>query len=192
MDLASGWQTPAILAASGGLAREAHVGRMPVDVQPELERFDSCRWLQRRWLLPVNARGLTGAMADATWVTAFALGDGASVPSDSLVATAPFYLGYKPQTRATDRQFDAAAWPSMLRLFQQLGDRDEFLLRAVGPRDVLANRNRNRFFRAAYGVMCANGLHRYAIRGRNHGFETDFPDSGVPAALPEPMESNRA
>lgn len=164
----------------------------PVNMQPELERFGSFRWLQQRWLVPAVGRGLIGALPGAEWVSDFGLEGRRELPADCLIATTPFYQGSKPQARATSRQFDAASWPAMLRLFQRSGDRDELLLRAVGPRDVLENRNRNRFYRAAYGVMCANGLHRYAIRGRNHGFDTGVSDSGTPIALAEPVAESRS
>lgn len=90
---------------------------------------------------------------------------------------APLYVEIRPQPRITDRLSEAAAWPMVLRAFNRATDSHESVLRSLGPKDFVARQKINRYFRAAYGVMCASGLQRYGLHSKNSS-RFDAPQSG--------------
>jgi hypothetical protein len=159
----------------------------PTTMQPELERFSSFRWLNRRWLVRRLGAGLVAAAPGAGWVVALGSVPQAEPPQEVLRLQPPLYLEVKPQARITDRLFEAAAWPILMRVFNQTGDADESVLRTFGPKEVVARQKRNRYFRAAYGVMCATGLQRYGLHSKNSSrFDAPQSDSGTADAVSSP------
>lgn len=101
--------------------------------------------------------------------------------------TAPRLLEVRPQARITDRLSEAAAWPMVLRVFNRAGDPDEAVLRTFRPKEVVARQKTNRYFRAAYGVMCATGLQRYGLHSKNSSrFDAPQSDSGTADAVSSP------
>jgi len=159
----------------------------PTTMQPELERFSSFRWLNRRWLVRRLGAGLVAASPGAAWVTSLEHEPATEPPTEVLRLHPPLYLEVKPQARITDRLFEAAAWPMLMRVFNQTGDADESILRTFGPKEVVARQKRNRYFRAAYGVMCATGLQRYGLHSKNSSrFDAPQSESGTADAVSSP------
>ena len=159
----------------------------PTTMQPELERFSSFRWLNRRWLVRRLGAGLVAAAPGAGWVVALGSVPQAEPPPEVVRLQPPVYLEVKPQARVTDRLFEAAAWPILMRVFNRAGDADESVLRTFGPKEVVARQKTNRYFRAAYGVMCATGLQRYGLHSKNSSrFDAPQSDSGTADALSSP------
>jgi len=159
----------------------------PTTMQPELERFSSFRWLNRRWLVRRLGAGLVAAAPGAGWVVALGSVPQSEPPQEVLRLQPPLYLEVKPQARITDRLFEAAAWPILMRVFNRAGDADESVLRTYGPKEVVARQKRNRYFRAAYGVMCATGLQRYGLHSKNSSrFDAPQSDSGTADAVSSP------
>ena len=159
----------------------------PTTLQPELERFSSFRWLNRCWLHRTLGRTVVAAPAGADWVLQLDGPDAAEPPDGVTRLNPPCFLEAKPLARITDRLFDGDAWPAILRLFVSESSADERTLRLLGPKDVVARQKRNRSFRAAYGVMCANGLQRYALHSKNSSrFDEGQSESGVGEAISSP------
>lgn len=159
----------------------------PTNMQPELERFSSFRWLNGCWLRPVFGHALIVAPAGADWVAAFGRHAGTEPPAHVRRLGPPLFREAKPLAHHTDRLFDGEAWPSILRLFVDERSADERAFRLLGPKQILRLQKRNRLFRAAYGIMCANGLQRYALHSKNSSnFPDGHADSGVGDALSSP------
>lgn len=159
----------------------------PTTMQPELERFSSFRWLNRQWLVRRLGAGLVAAAPGAGWVAALGSVPQSEPPQEVLRLQPPLYLEVKPQARITDRLFEAAAWPMLMRVFNQAGDADELVLRTYGPKEIVTRQKRNRYFRAAYGVMCATGLQRYGLHSKNSSrFDAPQSDSGTAEAVSSP------
>lgn len=159
----------------------------PTTLQPELERFSSFQWLNRRWLVRRLGAGIVAAAPGAAWITSLAGGPSQEPPDEVQRLTAPRFLEVRPQARITDRLSEAAAWPMVLRVFNRTGDPDESVLRTFGPKEVVARQKTNRYFRAAYGVMCATGLQRYGLHSKNSSrFDAPQSDSGTADAVSSP------
>jgi hypothetical protein len=191
---------PAVAALDGEVGRlatfqrwlAALVARLmwrlcPTTMQPELERFSSFRWLNRRWLVRRLGAGLVAASPGAGWVMALGSLPQSEPPQEVLRLQPPLYFEVKPQARITDPLFEAAAWPVLMRVFNQTGDADESVLRTYGPKEIVTRQKRNRYFRAAYGVMCATGLQRYGLHSKNSSrFDAPQSDSGTAEAVSSP------
>jgi hypothetical protein len=159
----------------------------PTTLQPELERFSSFRWLNRRWLVRRLGAGIVAAAPGAGWVVALGSMPQSEPPQEVLRLQPPLYLEVKPQARITDPLFEAAAWPMVLRVFNRAGDAGESVLRTFGPKEVVARQKTNRYFRAAYGIMCATGLQRYGLHSKNSSrFDAPQSDSGTADAVSSP------
>jgi hypothetical protein len=51
----------------------------------------------------------------------------------------------------------------------------------------VARQKTNRYFRAAYGIMCATGLQRYGLHSKNSSrFDAPQSDSGTADAVSSP------
>ncbi len=180
------------LLASWGIWLAALATRLmwklcPTAMQPELERFSSFRWLNRRWLVRRLGAGIVAAPAGAAWVTALLSEPPEEPPDEVERLTPPLFLEVRPQARITDRLSEAAAWPMVLRVFNRTGDPDEAVLRTFGPKEVVARQKTNRYFRAAYGIMCATGLQRYGLHSKNSSrFDAPQSDSGTADAVSSP------
>ena len=159
----------------------------PTTMQPELERFSSYQWLNRRWLVRRLGAGLVAAAPGSGWVVALGSVPQSEPPPEVVRLQPPVYLEVKPQARITDRLVEAAAWPILMRVFNRAGDPDEAILRTFGPKEVVARQKTNRYFRAAYGIMCATGLQRYGLHSKNSShFNGPQSDSGTADAVSSP------
>lgn len=180
------------LIASWGIWLAALATRLmlklcPTTMQPELERFSSYQWLNRRWLVRRLGAGIVAAAPGAAWVKALITEPLEEPPPAVQRLAAPLYVEVRPQARITDRLSEAAAWPMVLRVFSRAADSDESVLRSLGPKDFVARQKNNRYFRAAYGVMCATGLQRYGLHSKNSSrFDAPQSDSGTADAVSSP------
>jgi hypothetical protein len=156
----------------------------PTTMQPELERFSSFRWLNNCWLTATIGRALIVAPAGSAWVLSV---DHAPPPDHVVRLGPPHFLEANPIARMTDRLFDGGPWPVLLRLFADSSRNNHRSLVSLGPKQFIAMQRRNRLFRAAYGIMCANGLQRYALHSKNSSnFPDGHADSGVGDAISSP------
>lgn len=93
----------------------------------------------------------------------------------------------QPQARITDRLSEVAARPMVVWAFNRAGDPDESVLRAFGPKDVVARQKTNRYPRAAGNVICATGLQRDGLHSKNSShFDAPQSESGTANAVSSP------